>query len=53
MEEMIARWIRETQKEYERAKNNQNLFKMKEMDALDRALRRMRDDLINKGIKPI
>lgn len=45
MEEMIARWIAETKLELEKAKNNQNLFKMKEMHRLENALKKMRDEL--------
>jgi hypothetical protein len=45
MEEMIARWIRETISEIERAKKNQNLFKMKQMEMLLKGLRRLRDEL--------
>ncbi len=50
MEEMIARWIRETGLEYEKALKNQNLFRMKEMDRLTKALRSMRDNLMKLGI---
>lgn len=46
MEIMISKWIRETRAEYEAAKLNQNFFKMKEMDRLERALRNMRDKLL-------
>ncbi len=46
MEEMIARWIRETRLEYEKALKNQNLYRMKEMDQLTKALRNMRDNLM-------
>lgn len=46
MEEMIARWIRETVLEYEKSLKNQNLFRMKEMDRLAKALRSMRDHLM-------
>jgi hypothetical protein len=46
MEEMIARWIRETRVEYEKALKNQNLYRMKEMDQLTKALRNMRDNLM-------
>lgn len=49
MEELIAKWIRETLKEYEKAKNNQNLFKMQEMDRLKKALGNMRDSLVNSA----
>ncbi len=45
MEEMIARWIRETLYELERAKQNENLFKMYEMKRLHLALVAMRDRL--------
>ena len=47
MEEMIARWIRETRVEYERALKNQNLYRMNEMERLIKALRQIRDHLIN------
>lgn len=46
MEEMISKWIRETRMEFEKAKLNQNFFKMREMDRLERALRNMRDKLL-------
>jgi|GEM_PF-2773920 len=46
MEEMIARWIKETRLEYEKALKNQNLYRMKEMDQLTKALRNMRDNLM-------
>jgi hypothetical protein len=46
MEEMISRWIRETLTEHERAKSNQNFYRMKEMKYLVEALRRLREDLI-------
>lgn len=46
MEEMISRWIRETQKERELAKQNQNLFKMSQMYRLERALDEMRRKLL-------
>jgi methionine synthase II (cobalamin-independent) len=42
---MIARWIRETRLEYERAKLNQNAFKMIQMSELEDALKEMRDRL--------
>ena len=42
---MIARWIRETFIEYDKAKANQNVFKMIEMQSLADALKKMRDDL--------
>lgn len=38
MEEMIARWLRETIREYEVAKVNQKTFKMLQMWRLERAL---------------
>lgn len=47
MEEMIARWIRETIAEYEKAKISHNLFKMVEMKVLKEALQNMRDKLLN------
>ncbi len=43
---MIARWIRETRLEYDKALKNQNLYRMKEMDQLTKALRNMRDNLM-------
>jgi hypothetical protein len=46
MEEMIARWIRETIREREKAKENQNLYKMVEMDQLKFSLLEMRDKLL-------
>jgi hypothetical protein len=46
MEEMIARWIRETLAEYEKAKQNQNLYKMNEMHELKTALMNMREKLL-------
>lgn len=45
MEEMIARWIRETKLEYEKAKKDQNLFRMIQMSELEEALKEMRDRL--------
>jgi hypothetical protein len=45
MEEMIARWIGETRREYEKAKLNQNVFKMLQMSDLEEALKDMRDRL--------
>lgn len=47
MEIMISRWLQETLKEYEHSKRNQNLYKMNEMGRLARALRDMRENLIN------
>jgi hypothetical protein len=49
MEEMIVRWIRETLLEEERARKNQNFFKINEMRKLVKALRQMRDKLLNSG----
>lgn len=49
MEEMIARWIRETILERENAKANQNVFKMLQMQRLERALLDMRDRLVVSG----
>jgi len=46
MEEMIARWIRETKFEYEKAKLNQNIFKMIQMTKLIDSLKDLRDKLI-------
>ena len=45
MEEMIARWTRETISEIEKAKRNQNLYKMKQMEMLLKGLRKLRDDI--------
>ena len=45
MDEMIAKWIRETKNEYEKAKLNQNVFKMIQMSELEDALKEMRDKL--------
>ena len=42
MEEMVARWIRETRLEYEKAKLNQNAFKMIQMGKLELELKHMR-----------
>lgn len=47
MEEMIARWIRETRIEYEKAKNNVNAFKMNQMLELLEGLKQMRVKLLN------
>lgn len=46
MEEMIAKWIRETIAEFERAKKNQNFFQMHQMKLLKEALEKMRDNLL-------
>ena len=46
MEEMIARWIRETRLEYEKAKMNQNVFKMSQMVNLIEGLKDLRDKFI-------
>jgi hypothetical protein len=45
MEEMVARWIHETRREYEKAKLNQNVYKMIQMSDLEDALKDMRDRL--------
>lgn len=45
MEEMIARWIRETLYELEKAKKNESLYKMYEMTRLHLALKAMREKL--------
>ncbi|MCM2351357.1 MAG: hypothetical protein NDI69_15145 [Bacteriovoracaceae bacterium] len=45
MEEMIARWIRETIYELEQAKKDENLHKMYEMKRLHFALKAMRKKL--------
>ena len=47
MEEMIARWMRETRTEYNKAKTHQNYFKMMQMNRLELALLDMRDRLSN------
>lgn len=49
MEAMIARWIRETIQEKEKAKTNLNLFKMNEMRMLEIALKKFRDELFSKN----
>jgi hypothetical protein len=46
MEEMIARWIRETRVEYEKSRLNQNFFKMMQMSKLIDSLKDIRDKLI-------
>lgn len=46
MEEIISRWILETLHEYEKAKKNQNLFKMTQMIKLEKALKTMRAKLL-------
>jgi hypothetical protein len=46
MEQMIARWIRETQLEYELAKKNINTFKMVQMKRLLRELSILREKLL-------
>lgn len=45
MEALIARWIKETRQEYEKAKKNQNAFQMIQMQILEEAQREMRDKL--------
>lgn len=45
METLIAKWIKETIQEYEKAKINQNAFKMIQMQILKEALKDMRDKL--------
>ncbi len=45
MEEMIARWIRETIAEFNLAKENGNLFKMHQMKALLDGLKDLREKL--------
>jgi hypothetical protein len=45
MEEMIARWIRETKFEYDKAKRHQNVFKMVQMKKLEFELKYMRKRL--------
>lgn len=51
MEEMIARWIRETISEREKAKAIVNLYKMIQMDRLEKALRDMRQRLLNNSTR--
>lgn len=46
MEQMIARWIRETRSEYELAKKNLNTFKMVQMKKLLRELSLLREKLL-------
>lgn len=50
METLISKWVRETIAEYNSAKAKQNLYKMMEMEALLKALRQMRDNLLKKGL---
>ena len=40
---MIARWIRETILEYQKAKNNLNYLKMAQMTYLEEALKDLRE----------
>ena len=47
MEEMIARWIRETTIEMDKAIQNHNLYKAYEMKRLSIALKVMRDKFLN------
>lgn len=49
MEEMIARWIRETKLEYSRAYKNQNFYRMHEMRKLEKALNDLRGRLAISG----
>lgn len=51
MEEMIARWVRETKTELEKAKENQNLFRINEMRRLQKALIKMRDELFKQNFR--
>lgn len=47
MEELISKWIRETISEFEKAKSNQNYYKMKELRRLYHALLVLKDNLLN------
>jgi hypothetical protein len=49
MENLIKKWIQETITEYQKAKTNQNLFKMKQMNALRLALLEIRDKMLKTG----
>lgn len=46
MEILIEKWIRETVSEFNQAKNNQNYFKMREMNTLRLALIGLKDNLL-------
>ena len=46
MEEMIARWIRETDLEYYKAKNNQNVLRMNQMHLLRKELVNLKAKLL-------
>jgi hypothetical protein len=46
MEFLISKWIRECIAEYEKAKENQNVFQMRQMQRLNRALLDLRDKLL-------
>ena len=43
--QMISRWIRETRFEYEKAKMNQNIFKMFQMRKLELELKYLKEKL--------
>lgn len=49
MEELISKWIKETLLEHEKAKKNQNLYKMNEMQRLESGLRALRDKLLKSN----
>lgn len=49
MENLINKWIRETQLEYNIAKDNQNLHKMYEMKRLKNGLINLRDKLLKSS----
>ena len=46
METLIAKWIQETVLEIQKAKSNQNFYRMKEMSVLRHAMIEMRDKLL-------
>lgn len=49
MEQLIAKWIKETTTEYQRAKDNQNLYQMYEMKRLKDGLISLRDKLLKSS----
>lgn len=49
MEQLIGKWIKETASEYQRAKDNQNLYQMHEMKRLKDGLITLRDKLLKSN----
>lgn len=45
IQDLIVKWINEAQKEHEKAKENQNAYKMLEYKALIAELKKIRDKL--------